>query len=105
MLNRDTSFDFMDDSRLLLSGRIFSVTMLLTGYLLLSSYGAVLVSYLAVTTVVLPFNNVEGLIESNYQVAQWTGSTKTIMEFAPKDSSKIHTCDTVTPKCYTYLII
>ena len=46
ILNRDTSFDFV--SELNVSGKIFSFSMLIGGYLLLSCYCAVLISYLTV---------------------------------------------------------
>ena len=52
-MNRDTSFDFVPE--LQVSGKIFSFSMLTCGYLLLSAYCAVLISYLTVETVFMPF--------------------------------------------------
>ena len=70
------------------SGKIFSFSMLIGGYLLLSCYCAVLISYLTVSTFVLPFDNIQGLIESNYELAQGKSANLQFMQDAPNDSCK-----------------
>ena len=62
--------------------------MLIGGYLLLSCYCAVLISYLTVNTFNMPFDNIDGLIESSYELAQGTSANLQFMKDAPLDSCK-----------------
>ena len=89
LLNRDTSFDFVPE--LTVSGKIFSFSMLTGGYLLLSAYCAVLISYLTVDTYVLPFDSIEGLIESDYELAEGQSANLQFMKDAPEGSCKFCT--------------
>ena len=86
ILNRDTSFDFVPE--LQVSGKIFSFSMLTGGYLLLSAYCAVLISYLTVETIFMPFKDIEGLIASSYRLAQGQNANMQFMINAPHDSCK-----------------
>ena len=72
-----------------LSGKIFSLSMLIGGYILLSSYCAVLISYLTVSSVVMPFKDLEGLIESSYELAQPIDANMQFLESAPNTSGRV----------------
>ncbi len=60
--------------------------MLMAGYLFLSSYCAVLVSYLASNSVRMPFTDMTGLINSSYTFLQRKGAELSIMEQATGSS-------------------
>ena len=62
--------------------------MLICGYLLLSCYCAVLISYLTVETFNMPFVNIDGLIESSYELAMPKSANLQFLEDAPTDSCK-----------------
>ena len=70
------------------SGKIFSFSMLICGYLLLSCYCAVLISYLTVETFDMPFDDIEGLTESSYELAMPKSANLQFLEDAPEESCK-----------------
>ena len=85
-LNRDTTFEFVPC--LLASGKVFSFTLLIGGYLLFSCYCAVLISHLAVTKINMPFEDLEGLIRSDYRLALNDGANMEYLKHASIPSSE-----------------
>ena len=86
LLNRDTSFEFVP--YLHASGKVFSFTLLIGGYLLFSCYCAVLISHLAVSKFDMPFEDLEGFINSDYRLAQNDGANMEYLKHALNPSSE-----------------
>ena len=55
---------------------------------LLSSYCAILISYLTVSTLVMPFTDMEGLVDSTYELAQPIDANMQFLQSAPEGSCK-----------------
>ena len=85
ILNRDTSFDFVPN--LFMSGKVFSLSMLIGGYLVLNCYCAALVSHLTVKKIAMPFEDLEGFLDSEYKLAQLYDGTMQLMKYASNTSS------------------
>ena len=85
LLNRDTSFEFVPYFHA--SGKVLSFTLLIGGYLLFSCYCAVLISHLAVSKIAMPFQDLEGFINSDYKLAQNDGANMEYLKHASNPSS------------------
>ena len=68
-----------------MSGRTFALTVLAAGYLLLSAYCAILVSHLASSHAAMPFDDLDGLIRSDYTLIT-LGATRAMMEQSRSES-------------------
>ena len=79
-MNRDTSFDFVPN--LFMSGRVFSFSMLIGGYLVLNCYCAVLISHLTVNKIAMPFEDLEGFLDSDYKLAMMYNGKMQLMKHA-----------------------
>ena len=70
-----------------MSGKVFSLSMLIGGYLVLNCYCAALTSHLTVKKIAMPFEDLEGFLNSEYKLAQLYDGTMQLMKYASNSSN------------------